>query len=58
MWGTTLDFYSNGIEHYNGLSPEDAALENMRLVYLRRTQDEGLWMPPGARDADEDTVTD
>lgn len=50
MWEKTVQCYELSIQKYGnkygGLSSYDAALENMRLVYLRRTRDE-LWTPPG-----------
>ena len=54
MWDTLVDMYQTSVEKYGpdtyrGLSPHDAALENMRLVYLKRTREEGLWLPPGER---------
>lgn len=54
MWHATLTAYQtsinkHGYELYNGLDAYDAAVENMRLVYLRRKPLE-LWMPPGERE--------
>lgn len=50
MWLTLYGLYDDSIikhgNQYNELSAEEAALENMRLVYLRRERDE-LWKPPG-----------
>ena len=46
IYQNSIDKYGNG--HYGDLSAEQAALENMRLVYLRRTEGE-LWLPPSAR---------
>ena len=50
MWKATVGCYQTSIEKYGnmykGLSAEEAAVENMRLVYLRRERNE-LWMPPG-----------
>ena len=53
-WTVLVSLYresinKHGPELYNGLSAEEAALENMRLVYLRRELGEGLWLPPGVR---------
>lgn len=53
MWEATLCAYDESIEKhgdhiYNGLSAGEAALENMRLVYLRRHTNE-LWKPPEDR---------
>lgn len=49
MWDTLVGVYENSIvkhgDHYNGLDAEAAALENMRLVYLRREPGE-IWTPP------------
>ena len=49
MWDAVIHTYVNSIvkygDHYNGLNAEEAATENMRLVYLRREPEE-LWMPP------------
>ena len=50
MWNITVGMYDASIEKadvrlYNGLTGEEAALENMRLVYLRRIEGE-LWTPP------------
>ena len=50
MWKRVVAAYIEsrgkwGAEHYNGLIAEDAALENMRLIYLRRTPGE-TWTPP------------
>ena len=38
------DMYCRCIEAYDG--NEDRVIENARLLYLRRTKDEPLWMPP------------
>jgi len=50
MWETVVDCYAKSIgdhgDRYGGLSAKQAALENMRLVYLRREVDE-IWTPPG-----------
>ena len=52
MWKHLVLCYERSIEKYGnkygGLSAEEAALENMRLVYLRRKRDE-LWLPPSER---------
>lgn len=52
MWNRLVDLYDNSIDkhgnQYGGLTAEQAALENMRLVYLRRERGE-LWLPPGQR---------
>jgi hypothetical protein len=51
MWEATVGAYQSSIERYpdldlyGGLTAEEAALENMRLVYLQRTPGE-LWEPP------------
>ena len=49
MWGAVLTTYAKSVEQradkYNGLTAVDAALENMRLIYLRRQPGE-IWMPP------------
>jgi DNA polymerase-1 len=50
MWEMTVRAYEDstkkyGEDLYGGLSGEEAALENMRLVYLRREYGE-LWEPP------------
>ncbi len=45
MWRIVVEAYENSGDHYNGLSGAAAALENMRLVFLRRTADQ-MWMPP------------
>ena len=50
MWANTIEAYEQSIEKhgddiYGGLSGEDAAIENMRLVYLRREYGE-TWQPP------------
>ncbi len=51
MWDEVQAAYINSIEahgdKYNGLSAERAALENMRLIYLRRQPGE-IWTPPEA----------
>lgn len=53
MWEATLKAYADSIDahgdHYAGLSAEDAAIENMRLVYLLRSRGEELWLPPTSR---------
>lgn len=50
MWDLVVDKYQESIDkhgnQYGGLSAEDAALENMRLVYLRRSRNQ-TWTPPG-----------
>lgn len=50
MWNLVVDKYGESIDkhgnQYGGLSAEDAALENMRLVYLRRSRKQ-TWTPPG-----------
>ena len=38
------DMYCRCVEAYDG--NEDRVIENARLLYLRRTKDEGLWTPP------------
>lgn len=53
MWLEVLGAYTAsvdkyGTDPYRGLSAEAAAVENMRLVYLRRKDDE-LWLPPQER---------
>ena len=50
MWHATLDAYETSMRLkgegiYGGLTEVEAATENMRLVYLRRQQDE-TWQPP------------
>jgi hypothetical protein len=49
MWDTVLVAYRDSIEKhgdkYNGLTAEEAAIENMRLIYLRRKPGE-IWTPP------------
>lgn len=50
MWDTVVAEYAESMRvypsHYpGGMLPEDAAIENMRLVYLRREPGE-IWMPP------------
>jgi len=52
MWLMTASTYNESIARYgsdiyNGSTGAQAALENMRLVYLRRKPDE-IWMPPEA----------
>jgi hypothetical protein len=52
LWHETVCAYKQtiekyGTEIYNGLTAEEAALENMRLVYLRRQPGE-IWTPPEA----------
>lgn len=50
MWRVTVDIYQDTIDkygnHYGGLTAKLAALENMRLVYLRRTEGETWHTPP------------
>ena len=46
VYESTLDQYGGDI--YGGLTGREAALENMRLVYLRRKPGE-LWVPPDRR---------
>ena len=52
MWDALVYLYQTSIYKYpdenlyNGLCAEEAALENMRLVYLRRERGE-TWNPPG-----------
>jgi 5'-3' exonuclease len=53
MWVEVVRAYLESIERYGdeiygGLTALDAALENMRLVYLRRQEGE-LWLPPNDR---------
>jgi hypothetical protein len=38
------DMYCRCVEAYDG--NEDRVIENARLLYLRRTKDEPLWIPP------------
>lgn len=49
MWERVLAAYADSIDahgnHYGGLTGEQAALENMRLVFLRREEGQ-LWVPP------------
>ena len=50
MWANTLEAYEQSVEKYGaeiygGLPPIRAAIENMRLVYLRREYGE-TWTPP------------
>jgi 5'-3' exonuclease len=50
MWADVVETYiqsveKHGSEIYNGLEGEEAAIENMKLVYLRREYDE-TWEPP------------
>jgi hypothetical protein len=50
MWDAVLHGYDTSMDAYpdkypEGMMPEDAATENMRLVYLRREPGE-IWMPP------------
>lgn len=53
MWEATVACYAASIEDhgdkYGGLTAPQAAMENMRLVYLRRERDDmyQLWTPPG-----------
>lgn len=55
MWEATVKAYELSIERfpdrelYAGMTGEQAALENMRLVYLRRQHESGLWQPPTER---------
>ena len=46
LYDASIDRY--GSDHYRGLAAHEAALENMRLVYLRREPGE-LWTPPTLR---------
>ncbi len=53
MWAAVLNAYDESIEkygedNYGGLTAGAAAIENMRLVYLRRKDGE-LWVPPNER---------
>jgi hypothetical protein len=53
LWEALVEVYAGTIEKYGvdtylGLTAEEAALENMRLVYLRRTEGE-IWVPPSER---------
>ncbi len=53
MWDAIIAVYYETIAKsddllYKGLGAEEAALENMRLVYLRRKPDE-IWVPPHQR---------
>lgn len=53
LWSKLVEVYQGTIEKYGsdpyrGLDAEEAALENMRLVYLRRQENE-LWLPPHQR---------
>jgi hypothetical protein len=53
LWEALVEVYDETIEKYGvdtyfGLTAEEAALENMRLVYLRRTEGE-IWVPPSER---------
>jgi hypothetical protein len=49
-WRAVVNLYQQSIDQYgdmyNGLTAEEAATENMRLVYLLRAQDEH-WEKPG-----------
>ena len=51
-WDALVDIYQQTIDKhgnkYGGLTAEEAALENMRLVYLRRHENE-KWVAPGHR---------
>ena len=54
MWNAVVQGFRDSMEKHpdaypEGMTPNEAALENMRLVYLRREYDE-MWMPPGERD--------
>lgn len=53
MWDTLVGLYDESLDKfgedlYNGLAGGEAALENMRLVYLRRKPEE-IWLPPKER---------
>lgn len=53
MWNAVVCAYRLSMDLHpdkypEGMTPEDAALENMRLVYLRREAGE-IWVPPGSR---------
>lgn len=53
MWDAVVSGFEGSMEKYpsnypEGMTPYDAALENMRLVYLRREYDE-MWVPPNER---------
>ena len=47
-WSKAIECYQDSIDRfdnkYGGLTAEEAALENMRLVYLRRERNE-MWVP-------------
>ena len=50
MWEATVTAYATSMKHkgddiYGGLTSLEAAIENMRLIYLRRRADE-MWQPP------------
>lgn len=52
-WAQVLGAYQHSVikygeEIYNGLTADDAAVENMQLVFLRTRPDE-TWIPPGER---------
>ncbi len=52
MWEIVVETFEASMERHpdaypKGMTPEDAALENMRLVYLRREPGE-IWTPPTA----------
>lgn len=58
-WSIVVGAYQKSIDHYgvsiyNGLTAEEAAVENMQLVYLRTRPDE-IWVPPGER-AEQDVA--
>ena len=49
-WEVVVKAYAESIvtygdDTYGGLTAEEAAIENMQLVYLQRTDDD-IWMPP------------
>jgi hypothetical protein len=51
LWDAVVAQYESSMEKYpshypEGMTAEDAAIENMRLVFLRR-EPEQLWVPPG-----------
>lgn len=55
-WESVLNAYRasvvmHGEEIYNGLTADEAAVENMQLVYLRTRPGE-IWLPPGEREQD------
>lgn len=54
MWDAVVTTYAESMDKYpsnypEGMTPEEAALENMRLVYLLREHLEPLWLPPHLR---------